>query len=164
MAKTERATAGIPLWPTQTFTYGPVTGTVERKTVGHQVLEARVLAALPLDADREERLFRNLYAQTIAQTVQVDGLLLPWPGHDASPEEFREGFLVFLRLDAALHDAWWEAILNVNKPFNTAEFWPSHLLTEDERKNLASAGKPGKATSGAASPTSLMDPGPPTPA
>ncbi|GAB4434138.1 MAG: hypothetical protein Kow00120_00290 [Anaerolineae bacterium] len=141
------------LWPTLTFEYGPVKGTVERQTVAHSIQIARVLAALPPASDAAERSHQGIFARMVVQTVEIAGLALDWPSLDAPPEAWAAAYAQFNRMDGWLLDAWYGALNAVDAPPNAREFWPSHKLTEDERKNRRSVGSPGKTTSDAGSPS-----------
>ena len=142
------------LWPQHTFTYGPVTATVERQTVRHSILFSRILGLLPAVEDKAEEIHRDQFARIVTQTVQVDGLDLAWPALNAPPKDWARAYEAFLRMDGGLMNAWYQALEEVDRPPTAREFWPSHQLTEDERKNRPSAGSSGKTPSGAASPSS----------
>src|SRR3990167_5080015 len=151
MAKRQRAAAGDPLWPTQTFTYRAVTITVERQTGFHSVLLPRILAALPPPADEVDRIYQSTFARAVAQSVEIEGLDVAFPETGASPDEWRAAYDLFLRMAGKLLDTWYEALQDVDRAPNAQEFWPTHRLTEDERKNLRSAGRNGRPLSGATS-------------
>jgi hypothetical protein len=142
------------LWPTQTFTYGPVTATVERQTVAHSITMSRVINALPTVESTEESVHRDLFARIVTQTTQVEGLDLKWPELGANREEWTQAYQDFLRMDAGLMNRWYEALEEVDKPYNDREMWPPYRLTDEERKNRRQAGSKDKAASGKGSPTS----------
>lgn len=147
---TEKRT--IADWPRKTFTYGSVKVTVERRTAFDEIVYHSVLAALPLDdAKPIQSILPNFFALIVAHTVEVEGLDMDLPVFGATDEDYRTAFEAFQRMDAYLMDMWVRAIEDVNRPPNAKEFWPSHKLSEAERKNRASVGSPGKATSGASS-------------
>jgi hypothetical protein len=142
------------LWPTQTFTYGPVTATVERQTVAHSIVFSRVVNALPKSSGVEEAVHRDLFARIVTQTTQVEGLDISWPDLGASSDDWVNAYQDFLRMDAGLMNRWYVALEEVDKPYNDREMWPSHRLTDEERKNRRQAGSKDKTVSGKGSPTS----------
>lgn len=146
-----QATMGELSWPTHPFEYGPVKGLVERQTVQHSIQIARVLAILPDAATKSENFHRSLFARMIAQTVEVEGLAFELPDPLGDEQPILEAYEQFTRMDGWLFDAWYAALARVDEPPNAREFWPSHKLTDDERKNRLSAGSPTKTTSGAPS-------------
>lgn len=146
-------------WPRRTFSYGPVTITVERQTVGHQVVTGAVLSALPDFASETDRLYSVLFARIVAQTKETDGLDVDFPKLGAPDQEWLQAFEIFKRMDAQLVSLWVDALNEVDRPPNAHELWPSHMLSEGERKNLGSAGLNGRMTSGATSRTTTRKKG-----
>lgn len=138
-------------WPRRTFTYGPVTVTVERQTVGHSIVISSVLAALPDYDEPGDKVFAMWFARIAAQTVDVDGLDVAFPKLGASDDEWAEAFETFKRMDGQLMNQWMSALTDVDRAPNAQEFWPSHKLDEEARKNQASADSHGKVKSGASS-------------
>jgi len=53
-------------------------------------------------------------------------------------------------MDPRLVDAFYLALEDVDRPFNDKEMWPSHYLSEADRKNRATAGSKDKIDSGKA--------------
>lgn len=137
-------------WPTRTFTYGPIEITVERQTVRHSIALARIISALRSTSESEE-VHQILFARIVSQTVSVKGLDVQFPELGAPDEEWQRAYEEFLGMDGRLMSLWLEALNDVDRPPNAREFWPSHKLSAEERKNRASADSPGKAKSGATS-------------
>lgn len=155
MTKTATAPGtGDGLWPTQTFTYGAVTVTVARQTVAASIAFSRVLALLPRPQDDAEKIHRDVFARMATQSVAVAGLEFAFPEQGAGVEAWQQAYADFQRMDGGLMNRWYRALEEVDRPPGERAFWPSHRLTEDERKNRLSAGSTGKMTSGATSPTS----------
>ena len=157
MSDTTHTRATALLWPSATFTYGPVQGAVERQTVSHSIQIARVLSLLPRAQDAAERTHQSIFARMVVQTTEIAGLTLEFPTLDAPPESWEAVYEQFKRLDGWLFDAWYNALQEADAPPNAPEFWPSHRLTEDERKNLLSVGSSGKTASGAGSKRTTSD-------
>jgi len=131
----QEAPVGRSLWPRKTFKYGTATITVERQTVRHTILLARIIGALPDTDNRAEEVYQVHFARIMAQTVSVDGLDVTIPEAGASDEEWRAAYEEFLRMDGRLVDLWISALNDVDRPPNDREFWPLHKLPEEERKN-----------------------------
>lgn len=157
MSDTTHTRATALLWPSVTFNYGPVQGTVERQTVSHSIQIARVLSLLPKAQDAAERTHQSIFARMVVQTTEIAGLTLDFPTLDDPPESWEAVYEQFKRLDGWLFDEWYGAIRQADAPPNAPEFWPSHRLTEDERKNLLSVGLSGKTESDAGSKSTTSD-------
>ena len=125
-----------------------------RQTVAASIAFSRVLAQLPHPADDAEKIHRDTFARMVTQTVAVEGLEFAFPEQGAGEEAWQQAYADFQRMDGGLMNRWYRALEEVDQPPNERAFWPSHRLTEDERKNRLSAGSSGKTTSGATSPSS----------
>ncbi len=130
----------LSLWPTLTFEYGGIKVKVERQTVRHSIALARILSALPDIDDPAERFYQILFARIVTQTLSVEGMTWPFPELGAPNEEWARAYEHFLCMDGRLIDRWFEALSEVDRPPSEREHWPPSKLTEEERKNLASAG------------------------
>jgi hypothetical protein len=141
-------------WPIQTFECGPVQATVVRQTIRSYILSERIRGLLPKPVDDLEAAYQRTFLRMVTQTESVTGLDLTWPDSGASPEAWCAAYEAFSRMDPRLADAFYEALEAVDRPFNDEEMWPSHYLSEADRKNRASAGSNAKIDSGSASPSS----------
>lgn len=127
------------MWPTKTFTYGPVTATVERQTVGHIILLNRIVNSLREPGDDSESAEHWRFAKIVSQTTAVEGMDVPFPDSGASADEWLTAYEWFQRMDANLFGTWWVALTDVDRPPSGVEFTPTHKLSAEERKNLRSA-------------------------
>ena len=136
--------SGPALWQGRTFTYGSLTITVQRKTVGSMMRRDSIRSVLEDSASDGilpfvQQGFVDFFAQIVTQTVQVEGpLTLPSP--TASPDELRAAFEDFNTWDGNLLDLWVGELRKVNRPPGDPVYWPKEHLTEAELKKMPSAG------------------------
>jgi hypothetical protein len=122
---------------TEKCTYGNVTITVKRRTIGSDKHRDRVLTALRTPADdMTERNYQHFFAQAVTQTVQVEGLKgYSLPSLGSTPDEFRASYAAFNELDGPLGDEWFEVLKKVNEPPGPPVLLPANELGEEETKN-----------------------------
>lgn len=137
-------------WPIKTFEYGPVTATVVRQTIAQRIMAERIKGLLPPPADDLEMAYQRAFLRIVTQNEGVTGLDLAWPDSGAGEAEWQAAYQDYLRMDPQLAEAFFAALEDVDRPFNDQEMWPSHYLTEDERKNRLTAGSSAKTDSGKA--------------
>ncbi len=150
--------AAASLWLTQTFTWGPVRGQVHEATLGDEMRQLRIKAALPPPVDDAEELFIDFFARMATQTDWVEGLDLPFPDSGATPTEWQQAFQDALRMNKRLTDAWYAALRAVDAPEGPRDTWPTHYLSEAERKNRVRGGATGSTPNGSISATSTPTP------
>lgn len=138
-------------WPIKTFEHGSVKATVARQTIQTYIILERIKGLLPKPVDNLEAAYQRTFLRMVTQTDSVTGLDLAWPESGAGEDEWRAAYADFLRMDPPLADAFYAALEDVDRPFNDEDMWPSHYLSEDDRKNRVTAGSKGKTDSGKAS-------------
>jgi hypothetical protein len=145
------------LWKERTFTYGSLTITVRRKTVGSAMVRDSIRWVIengeygvPLHVQVG---FAMFFARIVSQTVALEGpLTLPDPS--ASPKELLAAFDAFRQMDGNLVDRWLSEIDQVDRPPGNAAYWPKEHLSEEELKKMPAAASTGGANDGASSSSS----------
>lgn len=137
-------------WPIKTFEYGPVKAAVVRQTIRSYIMLERIKGFLSQPVDDLETAYQRTFLRMVTQTTDVTGLDLAWPDSGAGSDEWQQAYRDFLRMDPPLADAFYAALEDVDRPFNDEDMWPSHYLSEDDRKNRVTAGSNDKTESGKA--------------
>ncbi len=150
--------AVAPLWLTKTFEWGPVRGQVHEATMGDEMRQLRIKAGLGPSADGIEAWFRDFFARMVTQTDWVEGLDLPFPDSGATSAEWQQAFQDALRMRKGLTDAWYDALEAVDAPEGPRDTWPTHYLSDEERKNRVRGGATGSTPNGSISVTSTPTP------
>jgi hypothetical protein len=146
------------LWKERTFTYGSLTITVRRKTVGTAMVRDSIrwvaeTVDLPGVTSGVRNGFAEFFARIVSQTTAVEGpLTLPNP--TASPKELRAAFEAFCQWDGNLLDEWIDQIRLVDRSPGDPAYWPKAELTEDELKKMPPAASPGAKSGGPSSSSS----------
>jgi hypothetical protein len=143
------------LWHERTFTYGSLTITVRRKTVGSAMVRDSIRwvienADFPGVTSGVRDGFAMYFARIVSQTVAVEGPLT-LPDSAASPKELLVAFDAFRQWDGNLLDEWIRELNLVDRsPWNPA-YWPKAQLTEEELKKMPPAASTGGASGGPSS-------------
>jgi hypothetical protein len=146
------------LWKERTFTYGSLTITVRRKTVGSAMVRDSIrwvaeTVDLPGVTSGVRNGFAEFFARIVSQTTALEGpLTLPDP--TASPQELRAAFEAFCQWDGNLLDEWIDQIRLVDRSPGDPAYWPKAQLSEDELKKMPPAASTGGANGGASSSSS----------
>jgi hypothetical protein len=151
-------TTAAALWRERTFTYGSLTITVRRKTVGTAMVRDSIrwvaeTVNLPGVSEGVRDGYAMFFARIVSQTTALEGpLRLPDPA--ASPQELRAAFEVFCQWDGNLLDEWIDQIRLVDRSPGDPAYWPKAELTEDELKKMPPAASPGAKSGGPSSSSS----------
>ncbi len=129
------------LWLTREFKWRSVRGIVREQTVGDEMRNARILALLPPAQDQNERDSQIAFTRIVTQTIEVTGLDVVFPDEGAGPGQWLLFYEVFWkRMANGLAGVWLEAISDVDQPEGSREYWPTHFLTDEEKKILLQSG------------------------
>jgi hypothetical protein len=147
------------LWRERTFTYGSLTITVRRKTVGTAMVRDSLYAVVQaadvpkIVSDHVLDGYAMFFARIVSQTAALEGpLTLPDPA--ASPTELRAAFDDFRQWDHGLLTEWLTQLSVVDRAPGDPAYWPKAELTEDELKKMPPAASPGAKSGGASSSSS----------
>jgi hypothetical protein len=146
------------LWHERTFTYGSLTITVRRKTVGTAMVRDSIrwvaeTVDLPGVSGGVRDGYAMFFARIVSQTTALEGpLRLPDP--TASPDELRAAFEAFWQWDGNLLDEWIDQIRLVDRAPGDPAYWPKAQLTDDELKKMPPAASPGAKNGGVSSSSS----------